>query len=110
MSSYEYEPIAESTPLMPRKESYRQESGNKKSIGSEYETIDSMSANQQGINSFSSSYSCIPNDGNNNSNDRENETPGSDLQDGKIKVYAKRWYILVVFSTLGVLQVTIILK
>ena len=51
----------------------------------------------------SSSYNNISNsnDGYNNSNNVEENTAGS--QD--IKVYTKRWYILAVFSILGILQV-----
>ena len=40
-------------------------------------------------------------DGNNNSNNVEE----SGAANQKIKIYAKRWYILAVFSVLGILQV-----
>ena len=46
------------------------------------------------------------NDGNNNSSDnQEDNLLGVNLQQQEIRVYAKRWYILAVFSILGVLQV-----
>ena len=43
------------------------------------------------------------NDGNNNTNDSRNDT--SEVPDQDIRIYAKRWYILAIFSILGVLQV-----
>ena len=51
----------------------------------------------------SSSYPNISNsnDGNNNSNNVEENTAGNQ----EIKIYTKRWYILAVFSILGILQV-----
>ena len=51
----------------------------------------------------SSSYHNISNsnDGNNNSNNVEENNAGNQ----EIKIYTKRWYILAVFSILGILQV-----
>ena len=43
------------------------------------------------------------NDGNNNTNDSRYDT--SEVPEQNIRIYTKRWYILAVFSILGVLQV-----
>ena len=51
----------------------------------------------------SDDHTLSSNDGNNNTNDSRNDT--SEVPEQDIRIYAKRWYILAVFSILGVLQV-----
>ena len=51
----------------------------------------------------SDDHNLSSNDGNNNTNDSRNDT--SEVPEQNIRIYAKRWYILAIFSILGVLQV-----
>ena len=52
---------------------------------------------------ISDDHNSSSNDGNNNTNGSRNDT--SEVPDQDIRIYAKRWYILAIFSILGVLQV-----
>ena len=112
MSSNELEPFDEDTPLLPPSSSNRLKPPVKKSIGGESETTESLSADHKYENSSlisSNNLSLCTNDGNNNSNDLGEDTPTGSFREQEIRVYAKRWYILTVFSLLGVLQVRYIL-
>ena len=102
MSSNNFEPEDESTPLI-----------NKNSIDSGFkcpaqkhqtpknENFECQFYNAKLENSSSYPITSNLNDGNNNSNNVEDNTAGNQ----EIKIYKKRWYILAVFSILGILQV-----
>ena len=103
MSSNNLESGDENTPLISKNGT---ESGfkcpAKKHKSSDNENLNCPFYNAKLENS--SSYHNISNlnDGNNNSNNVEENNAGNQ----EIKIYKKRWYILAVFSILGILQVS----
>ena len=102
MSSNNFEPEDESTPLINKNNiDSAFKCPTKKHQTSDNENFDCPFYNAKLENS--SSYHNISNlnDGNNNSNNVEENAAGNQ----EIKIYTKRWYILAVFSILGILQV-----
>ena len=96
MSSYDLEPSDENTPLIKN---------NTINSNINYTSKERETSNFEDSGSYQNS-SCYINDltssdGNNNSNNVEEGGAANQ----KIKIYAKRWYILAVFSVLGILQV-----
>ena len=111
MSSYEYEPFDENTPLLSNNDSNRSKypTTNQHVLGCL--SIENISAEHKNQNTSSQNYSCLSTDKeNNNSSNVEEGTSGVDSQPQDIRVYAKRWYILAVLSVLGVLQVCTLSK
>ena len=105
MSFCQVELYDEGTPLLSNTEPNSRKRHASHALGSCPETVENISVDQKHqstphVNSNNQSLSS--NDGNNNSNE---EHISVDLQQQEIRVYAKRWYILAVFSLLGVLQV-----
>ena len=108
MSSYEYEPFDESTPLISNNDSNRSKypKNNQRVL-----SIENISAEHKNPNTTSQNYSSLSTDKENNNNGNVEEgNSGVNSQPQDIRVYAKRWYILAVFSVLGVLQVCKISK
>ena len=102
MSSYEFEQSDENTPLI--KNDTIDSSINytsKVRETSNFEDSDSLSNDTKIYNSSCYNNDLTSSDGNNNSNNVEEGGAANQ----KIKIYAKRWYILAVFSVLGILQV-----
>ena len=102
MSSYEFEQSDENTPLIKNNiihSSINYTSKEQKTPN--FEEPDSLSNDTKTQNSSCYNNDLTSSDGNNNSNNIEEG--GASNQ--KIKIYAKRWYILAVFSVLGILQV-----
>ena len=96
MSSYDFERSDENTPLIKN---------NTINSNINYKSKERETSNLEDSGSYQNS-SCYNNDltssdGNNNSNNVEESSAANQ----KIKIYAKRWYILAVFSVLGILQV-----
>ena len=96
MSSYDFERSDENTPLI--KDNTINSNINYTSKGQEKSNFQDSGSYQ---NSSCYNNDLTSSDGNNNSNNVEE----SGAANQKIKIYAKRWYILAVFSVLGILQV-----
>ena len=111
MSSYEYEPCDESTPLISNNDSNRSKQTSNAQPVPGFKSIENTFADPKNQNSSSDNYSYTSIDKkNNNSNYGEEVTSGADSQAQDIRIYAKRWYILAIFSALGVLQVCLLLE
>ena len=109
MSFYDVQPYDEGTPLLADTGPNRFKYNVPNPHGSSPETVGNICVdhkNQSTTHVNSNNQSLASNDGNNNSNDLGEDPSGVDLQQPEIRVYAKRWYILAVFSLLGVLQVS----
>ena len=106
MSSYKYEQSDENTPLISSNDSNRSKYPRNNQHVSGYISIENSSLEHKNQNTLSHNYSCLSSDKkNNNAGNLEDGISGVDLQPHDIRVYAKRWYILAVFSVLGILQV-----
>ena len=103
MSSYEYEPFEENTPLISNIDSNRLKYPRNNQHVSGSISTENISGEHKNQNTSSQNYSSLSNDKKNNNSGNLEEVIDSQPQD--IRVYAKRWYILAVFSVLGVLQV-----
>ena len=103
MSSYEYEPCDESTPLISNNDSNRSKYPSNVQPVPGFKSIENTFSDHKNQNSSSDKK-------NNNSNIIEETISGDDSQIQDIRIYAKRWYILAIFSALGVLQVGLLLK
>ena len=102
MPSYKFEANEESTPLLTNNSvdsGFRYPAKKRWSSGSDIDG--DSSSNLKVPNSSSYNNALTSNDGNKNTNNVEEDNAST--QD--IKIYAKRWYILAVFSVLGILQV-----
>ena len=111
-----FEPYDESTPLMSNCQTSRF-----KGIPADSNSQNRESLNDSTISTYSSSYedqksllispgnsnnqSLSTDDRNKNNEDLRNDEAGVNLQQHDVRVYKERWYILAVFSLLGVLQV-----
>ena len=106
MSSYKYEPFDENTPLISCNDSNRSKYPRRNQHVSGYISIENSSSEHKNQNTPIRNYECLSSDKKNNNNGNlEAGFSGIDSQPHDIRVYAKRWYILAVFSVLGILQV-----
>ena len=99
----DFEMSDESSPLLSNNTN-RSNHHSTTSPGSEFNRDQKEHLKDQSFSSpVSDDHTLSSNDGNNNTNDSRNDT--SEVPEQDIRIYAKRWYILAVFSILGVLQV-----
>ena len=99
----DFEMSDESSPLLSNN-THRQNNHSTTSPGPKCDRDQKEHLKDQSVSSsVSDNHILSSNDGNNNTNDSRNDTLEVPEQD--IRIYAKRWYILAVFSILGVLQV-----
>ena len=99
----------ENEPLIPTYRERWVESTNRTSFNSlnNSSTTDSTDKDRNSlVSNQENNRSTLPNDGNNNSGSSQQIALPVDEQQQDVRVYAERWYILAVFSLLGVLQVT----
>ena len=99
----DFEMSDESSPLLSNNTN-RSNHHSTTSPGSEFNRDQKEHLKDQSFSSpVSDEHTLSSNDGNNNTNDSRNDS--SEVPEQNIRIYAKRWYILAVFSILGVLQV-----
>ena len=99
----DFEMSDESSPLLSNNTTHRMNHHSTTSTGPEFNSDRKEHIkNQSFSSSVSDDHNLSSNDGNNNTNDTRNT---SEVPEQEIRIYAKRWYILAVFSILGVLQV-----
>ena len=105
----EFEMADENSPLISNNSTNRVNHNSATSTGSEFNRDGKEHLKRQSFSSpISDDHNLSSNDGNNNTNDSRNDT--SEVPDQDIRIYAKRWYILAIFSILGVLQVQHIIR
>ena len=92
-----FEMSNENSPLISNNSTHRVNHNSATSTGSEFNIDGKDHLKRQSLSSP------IYEDPNSPSNDGKNDT--SEVPDQDIRIYAKRWYILAIFSILGVLQV-----